>query len=180
LTRDPLCPRGAVATVGRPTVLRYEVTDAAEPAETIPRLDGARQVEKLAGPGPDAWRVWPSALAEPCLPGAEWPARKLPVQRYFAGRTGSGVWPGMAGPGQLFDRLGFANDSFIQRVNGTPVDGPDAYCAALLKAIDGAEVSFEVSRRRKTFEHVHQQVWDDDLNASVLGRRSAGCLHLTL
>lgn len=86
----------------------------------------------------------------------------------------------MAGPGQLFDRLVFANDSFIQRVNGTPVDGPDAYCAALLKAIDGAEVSFEVSRRRKSFGHVHQQVWDGDLNASVLGRWSAGRLHLAL
>lgn len=58
-------------------------------------------------------------------------------------------------------------------MNDTPVDGPDAYCAALLKAIDGAEVSFEVSRRRKTFEHVHQLAWDDDLDASVLGRRSS-------
>jgi hypothetical protein len=68
----------------------------------------------------------------------------------------------------------------VEKLAGTPVDGPDAYIAALLKAIDGAEVSFEVSRRRKTFGHVHQQVWDGDLNASVPGRWSAGRLHLTL
>jgi hypothetical protein len=156
---------------GRPTVLRYEATDAAELAEAIPRLDGARQVEKLAGPGPDMWRVWPSALAEPCLPGAEWPARKLMAPRSSAWSTRSSVWLEIPGPGQLFERLGFAEYQFIQRVNDTPVDGPDAYCAALLKAIDGAELSFEVSRRRKTFEHVYQLAWDDDLNASVLGRR---------
>lgn len=70
--------RGRLARVhllrdGRPTVPRYEVTGAAERAEAIPRLDGAHQVEKLAGPGPDTWRVWPSALAEPCLPGPNGP-----------------------------------------------------------------------------------------------------------
>jgi hypothetical protein len=52
---------------------RVETVNEGNVVSLAEGLDGARQVEKLAGPGPDTWRVWPSALAEPCLPGPSGP-----------------------------------------------------------------------------------------------------------